>query len=1000
MTNSTPKRTNFLRQLFQKTKDDSHTGRCGEQNLLPNESVLLNYYQSLAMNHPDLILVLSPEGEILSQNRSSINELLGFPVHKKLIFNKLVATDIYNKLATTFYQALAGNTERHDIKIKHRQGHMLQLVLTFIPITVAKQTTEGVYLIIKNITEYKQVVQALEVSEQHLCHAQQIANIGSWEYVIDDNQLICSDNFYRLFGIQRTEHMPMEKPFELVHPDDYEQTWNLVNQATDIGTSYATSFRFYHGQTKELRHMKVQADTTWKDNKPFKLVGVIRDDTNERQNENKLNDTIHRFRYIFDHLEAAVWLKDVVPDAHTFISKGTEQIYQYPLQRLYDDPTFWEASIHEEDRAEVQRKQQLLARGKVLNHEYRIHCGDGSIKWVYDQTVPWMNQVDELVSIFGVQIDITDQMKLREQLDYHATNDPLTSLPNQRSLYHKLDKLCDQQRPGTFALLYLDLDNFTQINHALGYQTGDEALIQVTNRLQAMMPNNSFLSRVSGNDFVIIIQNYPSEKDIIDFAESIINHVSASLDVKGYELHITASIGISFFPKNGDDKLTVMESAYSALYQAKQLGKNNFQLYSFTKDISSYKRYLLEKDLRQAIKLEEFELYYQPKVNTKTGFIEGAEALIRWHHDEWGLVSPGEFIPIAEENHLIQELGDWVIKTVCRQLREWKDRDYTLRPISINISPIRFLKKGLAETIQHYLEHFQIPAKYLELEITEGFLLKTEQRVLTTLAELREMGVSIAIDDFGTGFASLEYLHEFQADTLKIDRLFINHTHEANHKDAAIVAAVLHLAKGLGMKTVAEGVEEYGQYEFLLQKECDVIQGFLFSKPVRVTEFEQMMQAGTLKPLKRKLSQQSEVERREYFRFTFPYYLKAKMRITEVNHKKVNLGYAAILIENISLGGIKILSPLRLPVNTAITFNFQLSLMNALFDVDGKLLWKNEGKADTFFYGIALTMGEKDKNRLAGILNKMTVLKKLNQEIPDTNFLKENPYAYLHNHPL
>lgn len=398
--------------------------------------------------------------------------------------------------------------------------------------------------------------------------------------------------------------------------------------------------------------------------------------------------------------------------------------------------------------------------------------------------------------------------------------------------------------------------------------------------------------------------------------------------------------------------------------------------------------------MRKAIENEEFELYYQPQVNPNNGIIEGAEALIRWHHEEWGMVSPGEFIPLAEENHLIHHISDWVIKKVCAQLREWKDNGVTLRPVSINISPIRFLKKGLVDLVKEQLQLYQIPAKYIQFEITEGSLLKSEKNVLSAMVALKELGIKIAIDDFGTGYASLNYLREFQVDTIKIDQVFIQSKEGQNEMDRAIVSSVLHLAKGLKTKVVAEGVESYEQFEFLKQKECDLIQGYLFSKPVPRETFEQMLQTGYLKPTKRKLMTVPEVERREFYRFEFPYRVLAEMEILKVNKRNVDLGTTKVLIENISLGGIKILSSLKLPINSNMEFKFYFKLLNEQFALDGTVVHINERRDSLFHYGVKFDLRILDEDRLARIINKLTALRKLNQEIPGTDFIYENGYLY------
>lgn len=715
-------------------------------------------------------------------------------------------------------------------------------------------------------------------------------------------------------------------------------------------------------------------------------------ETNDMQKhlENEPNN-----QHLFDHLQGGIWMSESMDDHLIFASKGLADIFEVSLETLYENPYFWKEIILPEYREELLKKYQLLKKGKEFIFQYQIKTGDGKIKWIYEQASPKMNGQGKIINLYGIVIDITDDMNLKKKLDFMTKNDPLTGLPNQRSLDQKLDKLIASDEVAAFALLYIDLDNFSWINDSLGFQIGDLVLPKIANRLLAMLPDNGYLARMNSNEFVVIIQNYRNKENVFQFAEQMIQQVNEQLSIKDYKVHMTTSIGISFYPENGHHKLILMEKARTALDHAKRLGKNNYQLFSNDQGIRSREKYMIEQDLRKAIRHKNFELYYQPQVNPKNGVIEGAEALIRWNHDVWGVVSPEEFIPLAEEKHLIHEIGDWVIQNVCTQLQTWKKAGYELYPISVNISPLRFLRSGLVETVQKQLEIHQIPAKYLILEITESSFFKNKEYIFSILKSLKDIGVKIALDDFGTGFASLDYLHHFEVDILKIDQMFIQSLRPNNKKDTAIVSSLLHLAKGLQMKVVAEGVEEYEQLEFLKQNECDMIQGYIYSQPVPADKFEQMMLKRYLQPTKQKQITKPKIERRKYFRFVFPGYLLTKMKITEINQRKVNANPANILIENISLGGIKFFSPLKLPINTNIKLNFQFDLMGRTFDLNGVLVWVNEEKSGVNCYGVSFNITEGEKDELAEIINKMTLLTKNGEEIPEINLINESPYMYL-----
>ncbi|WP_416149895.1 EAL domain-containing protein [Salipaludibacillus sp. HK11] len=950
---------------------------------------------SIVFNHPYLILTFTENGEFISpDNENKLKTFLGYTSHQELNYKQLISNKSYMALSNAFKNALKGSTERLEITVSKKDKSTMNVLVTTLPIRNTSNFDDEVHIIIEDYTELLKLTQQLEVKQSHLTFAQEIADIGSWEYFIEKDSLYCSDQFYTIFGYNKFDDDSMEKPFEYIHPDDYERLRSDVNEAINRGTSYQSEFRIYHGNTNKLRYIKVEAESVLKENIPYKLVGIVKDDTEKKQLEDELTNANNNLRHITDNLSAGTWMKEFNSGKVKFLSKGLEEILQISLDKIYEEPAVWEGMIHPEDRNEVEKQQQLLVVGESIKHKYRIITGDGTTKWILDQTVPWLNEKGELKDLFGVIVDITAEVEMENRLNYIVSHDPLTSLPNQRSLYEKLDIICGSEE-NKFSILYLDLDRFNIINDSLGYQVGDEVLKHVAKQIVSIIPENTYVARLSSNDFIIIVQNYTTKENIVNLAGKIIKQIEQPFHIMQYDLHITTSIGISFFPEDGDNKLTLLENAHYALYQAKQQGKNNYKLYTFAGGISSYKQLVLEKDMRKAIINEEFEMYYQPQVDVHNGLLQSAEALIRWNHKDWGIVSPGEFIPLAEDNHLIHQMTDWVITKVCSQLRVWKINGYTIHPISINISPIRFFRKGLFDLVRKQLEINRIPAKYLEFEITERSLLKLEKNVLSTLAAIRELGVKVSIDDFGTGYASLNYLREFDADILKIDQVFIKNIESDNKKDAAIVSSILHLAKGLNMKIVAEGVEKIEQLEFLKQKDCDLIQGYLFSKPVPTKAFEQIMKTGYLIPIKENQKEVPKQEGRKFYRFEFLHCLQGKLEITEVNKKQVNLASSLILIKDISLGGMKLLSTLLLPINSPIKFMFYFTLLDVAFEIEGTLIWKNEVQDSTIYYGAKFDISKLDESKLADIINKMIDLRNLNEEIPGTAFIEEESNFYL-----
>ncbi|QCR30868.1 EAL domain-containing protein [Lysinibacillus sp. SGAir0095] len=701
--------------------------------------------------------------------------------------------------------------------------------------------------------------------------------------------------------------------------------------------------------------------------------------------ETMLINEINSFQYIFDNLTSGIWMREEIHGDLLYASKGFEAILNLPLKVIYETPSLRNKMVHPLHKKEVATNFELLAQGKTVQMLYPITDGKGQKKWLLEQIVPRVNKEGVVTQIFGMITDVTHEMDNEEKLNFLANYDSLTRLPNQKSLFEKLDQDCRERK--TFALFYLDIDRFYVINNSLGYQIGDEALKKIALRLTELTPEDGYLARLNSNDFIIIFKNYRDEKEVYQLAEKILRSFEEAFTVQDYVLHITTSIGITFFPEEGERRLTLLENAHTALYQAKRQGKNTYQLFSHSRDIPSYKKYVLDRDMRLALLNGEFTLYFQPQVEPSKGFIVGAEVLLRWQHPEWGDISPAEFIPLAEENHMVNQIIDWEIEKVCTILHDWKKKGYRLYPVSINISPIRFMKKGLVEFIQAQLEKYEVNPHYLELEITESSLIKTDQTVLTILKELKALGVKVAIDDFGTGYSSLDYLRKIKPDTIKIDKTFINNIKSESEIDKGVIASILFLGKRLDMKVVAEGVEEKDQLEFLKQNECDMIQGFLFSEPVPQEKYEKLIQVGYLKAVQRTKKKTGMRENRKYYRFELPFHIHGKMTIAEVNDQVVQVGSTPVLIENFSLAGIKILSNLKLPVNSNMKFKFEFKVLGEVIEVYGKLRWIEDELQDVYSYGVIFNLNRTLEDNLARLINRMTTLRIKNQAIPNTEFV-------------
>ncbi len=468
-------------------------------------------------------------------------------------------------------------------------------------------------------------------------------------------------------------------------------------------------------------------------------------------------------------------------------------------------------------------------RGEIWN---RRKNGEVFPTWVNISAVPHSTtgKTSHYVAVFT---EITELKLSEERLNYLAHHDPLTGLPNRLLFHDRLEQavLQAQRNRHMIAVMFLDLDRFKAINDTLGHLIGDELLVAVAERLKHCARETDTIARLGGDEFAVIITKIIQEKDVEQIAQKIIHTLSSVYSVGGYEVFITASIGINLYPGIDNDREKLLENADVAMYHAKQFGRNNYKFYSTDMNAVALERLMLETNLRRALERQEFRLYYQPQIDMQSGSVNGVEALIRWQHPNLGLVSPLEFIPLLEETGLILPVGEWVIRTACQQIREWLDAGFPPLTMAVNLSARQFRQPNLVEMIERMLHEFNIPPELLELELTETVMMDNIEETTVILQKLKYLGLKIAVDDFGTGVSSLGYLKHFPVDTLKISHDFVLNL-PADSADASIASAVINLARNMQLSSVAEGVENQGQMDFLRSQDCERIQGFLFSRPI------------------------------------------------------------------------------------------------------------------------------------------------------------------------
>lgn len=424
------------------------------------------------------------------------------------------------------------------------------------------------------------------------------------------------------------------------------------------------------------------------------------------------------------------------------------------------------------------------------------------------------------------------ESRAERHVNHLAYHDALTDLPNRRLFADQLEQRTESaRRKGQpLALLFLDLDRFKLINDSLGHDVGDQLIKSVAQRLMGAVRKSDIVGRLGGDEFTVVVESVTSAQDAALIAQKLIDTMSEPFTLDGREIFVTVSVGIALYPFDGDRHGALLKNADTAMYRAKEHGRNNYQFYTAEMSARAMERLALENNLRRALDRDEFLLHYQPQVRSDSGEVVGYEALVRWNHPELGLVSPGEFIPLAEETGLIVPIGEWVLRHACRQARAWRDAGRGGLRVAVNLSGRQLRQQNLVEVVRQVLDETGLSPDGLELELTESSIMHKDQLTRSTLWALHEMGIRLSIDDFGTGYSNLGYLKRFPIDTLKIDRTFVRDI-PADPDDAAIAMAIIAMAHNLKIDVVAEGVETEEQRSFLRERGCDIIQGYLVGRP-------------------------------------------------------------------------------------------------------------------------------------------------------------------------
>lgn len=713
-----------------------------------------------------------------------------------------------------------------------KYGKKVPVEITTTPITLSGGDT---YMLttVTDITEFKEFERIFKRTDEEyrslfLSHPDII-------FTIDMNGFYQTINpaAEEVFGYSR-EEIEGTNYLDYLTPEAGKETFLHFKEVTNGKTVHFETILLHREGHRRI--MDVTAVPLILDEEITGIIGIARDRTDKQLTEQRLYESEQRYRALFDYNIDAVMTFDTSGN-FTHVNRRTEEITGATSEALLGRPFI--SFILPEQREETIRHFRISLEGHPNQYETAIYDRNGRRLDLHVTLIPiYINE--EITGIHCIGKDITEWKQVQTRMNHLAYHDTLTGLPNQRHFTERITetlKLSGEQT-SSFSIFFIDVDRFKFINDYLGHHTGDRLLQLMGARLQQTLGDRGTLFRYGGDEFVLLAS--PADAQTTKrIAEDLIKETAKTYNLNGFECISTVSMGISMYPEHGTEAETLIRRADNAMYHAKNSGKNKYQFYSPSVQKPSIDL-KMESFLYKALKNDEFHLVYQPQKSGEEEEIIGTEALLRWNSRELGSVSPGDFIPIAEETGLIVPIGEWVIKEACRQNKAWQEQGYPPIVVSVNLSMRQFYHTDLVATIAETLHETGLSPRWLELEITESMAIHADEAV-KILKELKKLGVKIAMDDFGTGYSSLSYLKKFSIDQLKIDQTFVR---DVNHdsEDNDIITTIIALGRNLGLEVIAEGVETKEQLQFLKKQGCHKFQGYYFGKPQSAEMITTIMQ--------------------------------------------------------------------------------------------------------------------------------------------------------------
>ncbi len=770
---------------------------------------------------------------------------------KKLVegkdYREYISTENTNSFIQNYTSALNGKNVKIERKVKSQDEQELWFEFNYAPVYAEENRVIGVSLSILNINDRKKATIALLESEKRFKSL--VQNSSDIITVVEQNGKIIyeSPSIKGILGYEPEVFIGKDAN-AYIHPEDLKSLEKAFIEAYREDENLSVEYRVKHANGEWIYIESVVSNLL---NDPI-IKGIVinsRDVSARKKAEADLYETQRLIQGVVDATPNIVYLHDSNENKVLYVNQAIKNIVEYSADYIIDNNiTFYNNFVHPEDISKRENSKKLLATAKqneVVETEYRIKDANGLWKWIYNREIVFSRNEDGSPNqILGTIEDISKRKLMEEQLRKEAYYDSLTGLAKGKLFIDKLKTAMDRKKRDPsyyFIVAFLDIDRFKIINDSLGHTSGDKLLVDIANRLQKCLGEHDTIARLGGDEFTILFEGVKDLEEVIIAINKIQKKLNQPFKIKKYSVSVTSSIGITPANISYTNPEDMLRDADTAMYRAKNKGKNCYEVFSSSMHTQMVKLLEIEADIRRALRNDEFELYYQPVVNIKTGKVVGCEALTRWNDPKKGIIlSPGEFLPIAEETGLITEIDKWALYTACKQNIEWQKMGISPIQVAVNLSFKQLTEKQVLKNVIQVIESTSLDPKYLELELTENVFIENTESTIDIFYKLKEMGIKLLIDDFGTGYSSLTYLQRLPINGLKIDQLFIRNMTK-HSQNMAVTKAIISLAHNFNLKVIAEGVETKNQFDILSAQSCDEVQGFLFSKPIPAKDFKEYL---------------------------------------------------------------------------------------------------------------------------------------------------------------